>query len=1012
MKIRSFTLALAILAYSADAVILTGEALQKTDFTGDVSGDGSWDLGGGWRDNFGTEGGDDIVYDAKTSGEAPTWSLAKGSARDLRTVPEISSAPGYDPATARLLGFDTANMDFTFRHTALTKLGADAEFELKLQIDVKTAGGNYRLQSQIYDPASLSTPSTVAPSSWSWNGGSYQGDLTAAGGVALDEITSIDYSFVMRQVVPNINGTGTVYFRVLDPTLIYQVEIDDSNAPHPVHDSYGADEDSVLNVPAPGLLANDTEPNGLPLKARLVSQASNGTAAVSMDGSFTYIPDPDFFGTDTFTYAASNGTYATPATVTITVTNTFDAPIAVADAFIAHNPGVLRGNVLDNDIDLDEAGLSAAAVREPMFGSLVLNTDGTFTYTATNGYLGADSFDYRTVGGTTNTASITVRERGPNVVIIFADDMGYGDMGCNGFSDIHTPAMDALAANGIRFTQGYVSASVCGPSRCGLMTGVIQARYGAAENQALAGYPATDKSLYSGLPITQPTIAELLAPEGYTSGMFGKWHLGASEGLNRPLARGFDRFFGFLNGSHDYYESTPDFDDTRSDWPYFQDKTIVSLQDYGYATEAITGQSVDFINNNANNPFFLYIAYNAVHHPWQVPQSYIDRVNAAGTTIPPTYIDRQLFAGMVLAMDDGVGAVTAALEANGLTTNTLVFFISDNGTPSGQGTGNSTEANDYMSSSGGFRGYKGTPYEGGIRVPFIASWPGTLPAGSVYTHPVSSLDVSPTFTAAAGAGGPETFTPNITPDYAVGAPVFPTFGYDGVNLLPHLTGENPDRPHSRLYFRRDDDYALRLGDYKLLFEDTEGVERLFDLSTDPFETNDLASADPELLAQLKGEFIKLDRTMPPSSWWPKPTNRTGLESPAFDSWMGSITNETYPGLVDEYGDLNGDGTINFIDYAFNEQPLTVIPGTSFELQTAVRHDDAAIDYLVQIGSDLQSWETVTLTYSGGNWSSADSTQIQQVNYVDNGDGTGSLTLKTGSAYSADQQLFIRLGVEM
>jgi arylsulfatase A-like enzyme len=1010
-------------ACHTNAVVLTGETLQKTDFTNDVDGDGTWDLGGGWRDNRGDSDGDDIVYDAKTSGEAPTWSMAKGFGKDLRTDPAINTAPGYDPSnTTRLMGFDTANMDFTFKHTALSKLGADAEFGLKLQIDVKTTGGNYRLQSQVYDPASLASGSIVAPTDWSWSGGSYLGDLTANGGVALDDITSIDYSFAMQEIVPNTSGTGTVFFRTLNPTLIYQVEVNSSNAPRATNDVYGVNEDSILNVAAPGVLANDTDPDSLPLTAHLVAQASNGTVVVNSNGSFSYTPAPDFFGTDTFTYAASNGTYATPATVTVMVTNTLDAPIAIADSYVAHNPGALNvtaPGILENDIDIDQTGLTASLVSGPDHGALILNPDGSFVYTPTNGYLGADSFDYQVVGGNTATVSLTVRERGPNFVIIFADDMGYGDMGCNGFTDIHTPAMDAMASNGVRFTQGYVSASVCGPSRCGLLTGVYQARYGAAENQSLKDYPTTNKSLYSGLPITQPTIAELLEPEGYKSGVFGKWHLGATEGLNRPLSRGFDRFFGFLNGAHDYYVSTPDYDDSRNDWPYFEDNTIVNLQDYGYATEAITDHAVDFINAHTNEPFFLYVAYNAVHSPWQVPQIYIDRVNAAGTTIPSTYVDRQLFAGMVLAMDDGVGAVTAALEANGLSSNTLVFFISDNGTPSGQGTGNSTDPNDYMSNSGGFRGFKGTPYEGGIRVPFIASWPGTLPSGVVYSNPVSSLDVSPTFTALAGAGGPESFTPVVPPEYAAGAPVFPTFEYDGVNLMPYLTGQNAGRPHNTLYFRRDDDYAIRIGDYKFLLENTEAVERVFDLATDPYETNDLASTNPELLDWLKGEFIKLDRTMPPSSWWPKPTNRTGLESPAFDSWMGAITNETYPGLVDEYGDLDGNGVINYAEYAFilnpndpaSKKAIVDISG-ALQFEANVRHDDATLAYLVQISGDLESWETITLTYSGGSWSSSDPTKIQQVSYSDNGNGTGRLTLQTGAAYSAEQKLFVRIGVSM
>lgn len=1010
----------AFFALNANAAVFTGETLQKTDFTGDVDGDGTWIMDGGWRDNRGDDDGNNIVYDAKVSGEASTWSLAKGFGKDLRTIPQINTAPGYDPSVNKLLGFDTANISFVYNSTALQNLGAGAEFLLKLQIDIKTTDGIYRLQSETFDPITLAE-TTITPSTWSWNEGDYLGDLTANGGVVLDDVVSIDYSFVMREIVPNTNGIGTAYFGVKEPTLPYLVEIINLG-PTPTNDFYGVDEDTVLNITAPGILANDADPDGLPLTAHLHTQASNGTATVNADGSFSYTPAADFFGIDSFAYTASNGTYGTKATITITVTNTFDAPVAVPDNYVAHNPARLSvpaPGVLGNDLDIDQTGLAASLVSGPAHGALAFNADGSFTYTPNNGFLGTDSFNYQVVGGNTGTISITVRERGPNVVIIFADDMGYGDMGCNGFTDIHTPAMDALATSGIRFTQGYVSASVCGPSRCGLLTGVIQARYGAAENQSLADYPTTDKSLYSGLPITQPTIAELLEPQGYKSGVFGKWHLGATEGLNRPLSRGFDRYFGFLNGSHDYYVSTPDYDDTRDDWPFFEDNTIVSLQDYGYATEAITDHAIDFITDHAEEPFFLYVAYNAVHSPWQVPQSYIDRVNAAGTTIPPTYIDRQLFAGMVLAMDDGVAAVTAALEANGLTTNTLVLFISDNGTPSGQGTGDSTEPNDYMSNSGGFRGFKGTPYEGGIRVPFIASWPGTLPSGTVYSNPVSSLDVAPTFTAIAGAGGPETFTPDITPEFAAGAPVFPTFGYDGVNLMPYLTGEKTGRPHEWLYFRRDDDYAIRIGDYKLVLEDTEDIERVFNLAADPFETTDLAPTNPELLDWLKGEFIKLDRTMPPSSWWPKPTNRTGLQSTAFDSWMGTVTNETYPGLVDEYGDLDGNGVINYAEYAFVLDPsdpasrhAVIDISGALDFSCHVRHDDSAIAYIVQVSTNLVDWETIMLTYGSGNWTSSDSSKIRQVSYSDNGDGTGLLILQTGPVFSTEQKLFVRPAVEM
>lgn len=436
------------------------------------------------------------------------------------------------------------------------------------------------------------------------------------------------------------------------------------------------------------------------------------------------------------------------------------------------------------------------------------------------------------------------RSKQPNIVLIFADDMGYGDVGYHGIDNIHTPNIDKLAASGMSFSQGYASASVCGPSRCGLLTGVYQQRYGCEANPPESGYPDSEKARLAGLPTTQPILPEMLKPAGYHCGMIGKWHLGLGE-PKRPLNRGFDEFYGFLNGAHSYYESDPTFGEQHNRWPMFRNEKIVEMS--GYLTDVFSDEAVDFIERNKEKPFFLYLAYNAVHSPWEVPDSYIDRL----AHIPGEY--RRLFAAMVLAMDDGIGRVMQSLKDEGLSDDTIVMFISDNGTPYGQQrVGDPASPQDYMSSTGPLRGFKGDTYEGGIRVPFIINWPGQLPSGKSYDLPVSTLDITPTITSFLGID---------TPDKG--------FNFDGIDLLPYLTGENKARPHGILYWRRKNDYAIRKGDWKLAFNDGNptGNNRieLFDLANDIGEKDDVSQTHPEIVSELQDLFDEWDSQMPESS---------------------------------------------------------------------------------------------------------------------------------------------------
>ena len=433
----------------------------------------------------------------------------------------------------------------------------------------------------------------------------------------------------------------------------------------------------------------------------------------------------------------------------------------------------------------------------------------------------------------------------PNIVIIYADDMGFGDVAYNGFNDVLTPGLDALAKQSIQFNQAYVSASVCAPSRAGLLTGQYQQRFGLGENCSASGWPDSEISQGSGIPDDKVLAPELLKSIGYTTGMVGKWHLGVAES-KRPNQKGFDYYYGFLNGAHSYYKSGLKMGNKKARWPLFDNNTPVTFK--GYLTEVFTDKAINFIEKSSNQPFFLYLSYNAVHHPWEVPDKYLERLSHI--ELP----NRRKFAGMVLAMDDGIQKVIQCLDRQEIGENTIVIFMSDNGSPRGQAKRN--VPNDYMSSTGGLRGWKGDTYEGGIRVPFLIKWPGVLEPG-MYDKPVSNLDILPTLVSYLDINGDHDF--------------------DGVDLLPYLKNETDENPHEILYWRRDDDYAIRKGDWKLCWNDrgmkNSDSPELFNLADDPKEEFNLADEFPELAAELQSIFNTWDSQLPDSEWWGAPDNR-------------------------------------------------------------------------------------------------------------------------------------------
>jgi len=388
----------------------------------------------------------------------------------------------------------------------------------------------------------------------------------------------------------------------------------------------------------------------------------------------------------------------------------------------------------------------------------------------------------------------------PNIVLILADDLGYGELGVQGGRDIPTPHINSIAQAGVRFTQGYVSCPVCAPTRAGLMTGRYQQRFGLETNP---GPEASSPPDY-GLPLDQVTIAERLKSLGYATGMVGKWHLGYRQQFSPPR-RGFDEFFGFLAGSDSYLPPRPG--------PILRGSEQVEEKEY--LTDAFAREAVAFIGKHAREPFFLYLAPNAVHMPLQAPDRYLSRF--AGIQDPT----RRTFAAMLAALDDTVGQVLAALRKHRLDRNTLLVFLSDNGGPTARTT----------SGNGPLRGFKAQVLEGGIRIPFMAQWPGHITAGQVYRQPVISLDLHATAVAAAGA------------------PLRPEWGLDGVDLLPYLRGKRTGAPHQALFWRIRDQWAIRQGDWKLLALPS-GTPELYHLSEDVGEAHNLADQMPDRVKEL------------------------------------------------------------------------------------------------------------------------------------------------------------------
>ncbi|PQO33831.1 sulfatase-like hydrolase/transferase [Blastopirellula marina] len=405
----------------------------------------------------------------------------------------------------------------------------------------------------------------------------------------------------------------------------------------------------------------------------------------------------------------------------------------------------------------------------------------------------------------------------PNFVILFSDDAGYHEFSLHGAHRFPTPRIDSIARHGVMFTNGYVSGTVCSPSRAGLLTGRYQNRFGHEFNIPPV-YSETN-----GLSLDETLLPAVLKSAGYRTIALGKWHLGYAPQFH-PMSRGFTDYYGFLQGSRSYF---PLEKPNRLN-QLLRDRKPVRPEKFEYMTDELADAAAKYIADSKDQPFFMYVAFNAIHTPNHVLQKDLD---ALGDDTQDAK-----HRAMTIALDRAVGVILDEIEKQGLTDNTMVVFLNDNG--GAQGHDNTP-----------LRGQKGSTWEGGVRVPFAMQWPGVLPEGKVVDQPVIALDIFPTMMHAAGIS------------QTSGKPL------DGVDLTPFLTGQTKAPPHQTLYWKSGANWAIRDGDLKLVVsKGGSGQPQLYDLQKDQSEQTDLAAQYPQKVEQLSAMYREWKKDFPTPTW--------------------------------------------------------------------------------------------------------------------------------------------------
>ncbi len=461
----------------------------------------------------------------------------------------------------------------------------------------------------------------------------------------------------------------------------------------------------------------------------------------------------------------------------------------------------------------------------------------------------------------------------PNIIVLFVDDLGKTDIPLYGNKIVRTPELDLLASEGVVLEEGYVSAPICSPSRAGLLTGRYQQRFGyehqpvnryvrnrfqrwlvntfvdlqELEFAALNKVPAQESVELQGLPPEEITLADLLRKNGYKTAITGKWHLGFGD-IFQPLNRGFDYHYGFYEAYSWFADTTnPDIVNARSRgimdahlWDNGRKggaqirRGNEIIDEKEYLTDKIAEEAVQYIEKNKDNPFFLYVPFNAPHTPLQALKSDVAKYEALGVTDKR----KAVYYAMISRLDSAIGTIHKKVKELGLEENTLIVFLSDNGGAT------YTDVTDNAPLKGGKMSF----YEGGVNVPFLFKWKGKIAPGSVYHKPVSSLDIFSTAAAIANASLPQDRL------------------YDGVNLIPYLTGKDTSAPHQALYWRSGSNKAIRKGDWKLVLNEHDQVTALYHLASDKNETNNLAGKETKKVEELKKELSVWEQTLERPRW--------------------------------------------------------------------------------------------------------------------------------------------------
>ena len=470
-------------------------------------------------------------------------------------------------------------------------------------------------------------------------------------------------------------------------------------------------------------------------------------------------------------------------------------------------------------------------------------------------------------------------EKQPNIILIVADDLGLNDVSCYGNTNVSTPNMDTLAAEGVKCTQGYVTSPICAPSRCGILTGRYQQRCGFETIQIesypsnliefAAGkyksqkdstwviatkphYPSEWQIAKQGVPPSEITLAELLKKYNYNTGIIGKWHLGNNPKINIPNKRGFDYQFGcynaftlyadnenepgIVNYKREAFESKYQWNMARKDMAVIYENNKIIKHERQYLTDAIRDKSLHFIEENKDKPFFLYVPFTAPHEPYQAQEDLYNKefkkTNDKGKAV---------YRAIVTSMDNAIGAINRKIKDLNLEDNTLIILLSDNG----------PAAYTKVTNAEPLKGGKITQFEGGIKVPFIFKWKNHLQDNMSYNEPIISLDIFSTVAAICKVDLPRDRL------------------FDGVNLIPYFNGEIKGIPHDKLFWRADHIHAVRKNDYKLIFSTRDKWLELYNLKTDPGEKNNLSLLLPEKVKELKFELEVWEHNLPKKPLWPR-----------------------------------------------------------------------------------------------------------------------------------------------